>query len=231
MKFDWVAHLPRARVCFFDCDGVIFDSNRFKVDAMLKVLEVYPEPAQEKMLEYWRNNGGASRHAKFQHFFSEIVEVDDPRRATAAAVLEFGKYSALGYREVDPLPEALQLARHLGRERAVVVSGALQDEIQEVFRVKGIDSAFAEVLGSPTKKLDLVRGVLDARRLSGAEALLIGDGALDHRVCLELEIPFVYLARYSEWRGARAALEQEDSRGLGSLWADNWPTLLSSLGL
>ena len=120
----------RARCVFFDCDGVIFDSNRFKLEAMRRALSGHTPGELDAMEAFWRANGGASRFVKFEHFFTHIAPRDD-----------------------------------VGSE------------------------------------------VLAARGCAPNDALLIGDGAMDFRVCRELGMHFVYLAEYSEWLGAEAALE------------------------
>jgi phosphoglycolate phosphatase-like HAD superfamily hydrolase len=226
--------LENSRVCFFDCDGVVFDSNGFKITAMLQVLRDHSEEQRASMCRYWRNNGGMSRNAKFRNFFENIANDcrsdEQVMDAVAAAVAEFGRYSLEGYLQVEPVAEALSLARHVGRERAVIVSGAAESELRDVFRRKHIDGLFAEILGSPTGKLDLVKQVLERRNVMPEEALLIGDGAGDFEVCQTLGLYFVYLDCYSEWEGAKAALT--DARGVaGVRWAKDWPTLLKIFGV
>lgn len=219
--------LGRARRLFLDCDGVIFDSNGFKVRAMLRVLDGYPEALREEMRRYWRDNGGLSRTLKFQHFFENLAKVEHPKAHTEQAVERFGIQSMQGYWGVEPAPEALRLAGYVGRERTSVVSGADQDELRQVFRRKGIHGLFDEILGSPAKKLDLVRDVLHRTGVSPEAALFIGDGARDYAVCRELGIHFVYLDQFSEWDAAREVLSKADNVS----WADDWSSLLEALGV
>ncbi len=219
--------LTKTRCLFLDCDGVIFDSNEFKIRAMHEVLRDFSLEQRQRMDSYWRSNGGLSRHVKFEHFFREIARVDDPAKHCARAVERFGTLSFAGYRQVEPLPEALALARQVGADRCFVVSGADQDELVRVFRLKGIDGLFREVLGSPRSKLELVRGVLAQQEVGPQEALLIGDGARDYAACRELGIQFIYLSAYSEWTGASAQLTHAPMVSC----VDSWPELLLRMGL
>lgn len=219
--------LRAAPLVFLDCDGVIFDSNGFKLDAMARVLSQYPAPLRESMASFWRNNGGMSRHVKFEHFFRELAPSPDWESLTQAAVVRFGEYSLDGYRHVDPLPGALALMQAVGRERLVVVSGADQDELVQVFRFKQLEPLVSEVLGAPTKKLELVQSVLQKRGVRARDALLIGDGARDFEVCQTLRMPFVYLHEYSEWDHAVEVL----SGGSNVSWAHSWDDLLRAAGL
>ena len=85
---------------------------------------------------------------------------------------------------------------------------------------------FASILGSPRTKLELCAGVLAERRCRPSDAILIGDGAMDFRVCQELDIHFVYLSEFSEWAGADAALSGAPGVSVASRWDDLLALLL-----
>ncbi|HEU5076538.1 MAG TPA: HAD hydrolase-like protein [Polyangiaceae bacterium] len=224
---DFRAKLHGAALVFFDCDGVIFDSNGFKQAAMARVIGHYPAPLREAMTAFWRSHGGVSRRVKFGHFFRELVKDPDWEDLTEAAVQRFGEYSLDAFRHVEPLAGALTLMRSVGRERLVVVSGADQKELYQVFRDKQLEPLVSEVLGAPTDKQHLVESVLAARGVHVDEALLIGDGARDFEVCQTLGMHFVYLHEHSEWDGAFEALAQAPNAS----WAKTWDDLLEAAGL
>jgi phosphoglycolate phosphatase-like HAD superfamily hydrolase len=223
-----LAPLFQQAVCiFFDCDGIIYDSNGFKLRAMRHALAGQDERALAEMSDFWRKNGGMSRFAKLQHFFTHIAPHPDVAGQVAAAARRFGETSRAGYDECAPLPAALHAAAVAGAARCHVVSGAAQSELESVFAAHGITSRFASVLGSPTPKLDLVSTVLAAQHCPPERALLIGDGAMDFRVAQALGIHFVYLAQYSEWLGAQEQLAAAEPVSV----AETWPELLSGLGV
>lgn len=224
---DLRAQLRAARLVFLDCDGVIFDSNGFKRAAMARVLSHYPAPLREAMTAFWRGNGGMSRRVKFEYFFRELANSPDWENLTEVAVQRFGVYSLEGFLHVEPLAGALTLMRSVGRDRLVVVSGADQNELRQVFREKQIELLVSEVLGAPIKKLQLVETVLAARGVSVDEALLIGDGARDFEVCRTLGMQFVYLHEHSEWDGAPETLAEASN----ARWAETWAELLFAAGL
>lgn len=230
---DLRTQLQTARLVFLDCDGVIFDSNGFKLAAMARVLSSeggacdYSEPLREAMTAYWRSNGGMSRRLKFAHFFRDLVQSPDWEHLTEVAVQRFGVYSLEGFDHVEPLAGALTLMRAVGRDRLVVVSGADQAELRQVFRQKRLEALISDVLGAPIKKLELVETVLAERGVGVNEALLIGDGARDFEVCQTLGMHFVYLHEHSEWDGAPEVL----ARAPGVSWAATWTDLLVAAGL
>lgn len=227
---DFAHHYRRASCVFFDCDGVIFDSNGFKRHAMRRALLDCDPELVAAMDAYWTRNGGVSRFDKFEHFFTHIAPVhgdSERRQRIAQAVERFGAESLAAYRQVAPDPLALKLAQATGPERCVVVSGAAREELQAVFDREGITRFFSEVLGSPPTKLKLVQWVLGQRQLNAQDCLLIGDGGNDFRVCVELRIPFVYLHQYSEWPDARSEL----SAAPNVLWAEDWRQLTEWFGI
>lgn len=217
----------RAGCIFFDCDGIIYDSNGFKQRAMRYSLAGQDERALQVMSDFWRKNGGMSRFAKLEHFFTQIAPHPDVPGQVAAAAQRFGEYSRAGYDECAPLPAALRAAAAAGAARCHVVSGAAQSELESVFAAHGIAGHFASVLGSPTPKLELVSTVLAARHCPPERALLIGDGAMDFRVAQALGIHFAYLAQYSEWLGAPEQLAAAEPVSV----AETWQELLSGLGV
>lgn len=224
---DLRAKLHAAALVFFDCDGVIFDSNGFKQAAMARVLSHYPAPLRQAMTAFWRSHGGVSRRVKFGHFFRELVKHPDWEELTEAAVQRFGEHSLEAFRHVEPLAGALTLMRFVGCDRLVVVSGADQKELRQVFRDKQLDSLASEVLGAPIDKQRLVESVLAARGVCVDQALLIGDGARDFEVCQALGMHFVYLQEHSEWDGAFEALAGAPDVS----WAETWDDLLHAAGL
>lgn len=210
----------RARCVFFDCDGVIFDSNGFKIEAMRQSLAGFAPDEVAQMEAFWRANGGASRFFKFEHFFRQIAPRADVRGEVQAASDRFGRLSRAAYAGAEPIEAALALARATGAERCHVVSGATEVEIVSVFEAKRIASLFATLQGSPRPKRELVETVLAAHACAPGDALLIGDGALDFRVSQELGLHFVYLAEFSEWTGARDAIRSAPRVSVAETWAE-----------
>ena len=215
----------RAKCLFLDCDGVVFDSNAFKIEAMRRTLADYSAAQVAQMERFWRSNGGVSRFVKFTHFFTHIAPRLDAETAMTAAAARFGQLSRAAYDDVDPVPAALSFARASGAERCHIVSGAAQVELESVFAAKGIADHFASILGSPRTKLELVTGVMAERRCRPSEALLIGDGSMDFHVSQELGMHFIFLAEFSEWTHATSAL----AGAPGVSVAHSWKELLDAL--
>jgi phosphoglycolate phosphatase-like HAD superfamily hydrolase len=205
---------------FLDCDGVIFDSNGFKLEALRYALAGYPEAALREMDSYWSANGGVSRYEKLAHFFGQILKTADVEESVVAAAARFTQFSRRAYAESQPLPQALDFARRTGAGRCFVVSGTDQDELRDVFAQKQLSSLFSEICGSPTSKLAHLQRILEQRGCSAERALFIGDGGGDFDVARRLGMPFVYIDQYSEWRAAKAALSNASGVTICETWSD-----------
>ena len=220
-------HYRMAGCVFLDCDGVIFDSNGFKLEALRRALAGHPQAALDEMERFWSAHGGMGRRTKLEHFFREILRLEPIDEHVLLSLARCGEFSRRAYATQTPIMPALELARHAGRERCFVVSGADQTELRDVFQAKALTSLFGEVCGSPTTKLAHVERILAERRCAPGDALLIGDGAVDFDVCQRLGVPFIYLDQFSEWTAAKSTLMGAPN----VIVCDTWPDILSRLGI
>jgi HAD superfamily hydrolase (TIGR01549 family) len=79
------------------------------------------------------------------------------------------------------VPGAREFAESHHRELPLfVVSGTPQDELRAIVERRGMARYFAEVLGSPAKKEDLLRGLLARHRLEAERTLMVGDSITDY---------------------------------------------------
>lgn len=209
-----------ARCVFLDCDGVIFDSNGFKLEALRHSIAEYPRAAREEMELFWSAHGGMGRRTKLEHFFRNILKLEAIERHVEASLARFGEFSRRAYESASPIASALALARHAGEERCFVVSGADQAELRDVFGAKALTPLFREVCGSPTAKLAHVKRILEERGCPASAALLIGDGAVDFDVCQHLGVPFIYLDEFSEWTAAKSVVSAAENAVACATWSE-----------
>ena len=85
--------LNQYKTVFFDCDGVILQSNHIKTKVFREVLESEDKNIVDKFIAYHKKNGGISRYKKFEHFYKFIKDRDFKNKSTAAVE----KYSSLVY--------------------------------------------------------------------------------------------------------------------------------------
>lgn len=195
------------RVFLFDCDGVLLDSNPAKTAAFREILAGYPAAMVDRFVAEHRAAGGVSRYAKLRRFFTELVPVQDPERAVADAAARYSVASRAALADVPLVPGVTRLLARL-RAPAYVVSGADQGEVRDVLAQRGLDSAFADILGSPTPKEDNVAALAAAGRLT-TPGLFFGDARKDMDVAEAHGLDFVFVSGFSDWAdGSRVCAER-----------------------
>ena len=86
--------LNQYKTVFFDCDGVILQSNHIKTKVFREVLESEDKNIVDKFISYHKKNGGISRYKKFDHFYKFIKKDRDFKKKSMVAV---EKYTSLVY--------------------------------------------------------------------------------------------------------------------------------------
>lgn len=216
-----------ANCVLLDCDGVLFDSNHFKLEVLKKVIDSYPEDSQRAMIDYWRNSGGVTRHVKFRHFFETILGLDNPQTDIDKALTRFSALSRTAYDDHKPVPQAMRLVRAIGPERSYVISGTVQTELREVFDGKGLRDHFADVLGSPQKKHEHIADILYKTNSSPDDAIFIGDGSGDFDACRRTGVHFIFLEQMSEWKEA----DQKLKNATNVTRLRHWDDLLTAVNI
>ena len=86
--------MAKYKCIIFDCDGVMIDSNNFKMNAFRSSLAEYDDLLVEQLLEYNRTHGGIPRAQKFRFFYEHILKVETSEISSLSAVktAQFSQY-------------------------------------------------------------------------------------------------------------------------------------------
>jgi phosphoglycolate phosphatase-like HAD superfamily hydrolase len=187
-------------VYIFDCDGVILDSNKLKIEAM-KVALYECVGAHEKInecLDYFKKNFGSSRFKHINVFVSEILALPIiERKETYDDILQ--RYSAQCkklYLKAELTPGVLDFIESLMGKK-YIASGSEQSELIDVFKERGLDIYFEKILGSPEPKVNLVSVIL---KETSCNAVMFGDAISDMKAALDNSIDFIAYLPYSNVR-------------------------------
>jgi len=177
----------------FDCDGVILDSNQLKIVAMRNAVESYEFDALlvNRCVEYFKNNFGKSRFHHIDMFVNDILKVDaafTEEVKTKLLSLYSSQCRAL-YMTAEITDGFVDLITAL-KGNKFVASGSEQGELREVFKERGLDQYFDGIFGSPEKKVNHVKAIIDANKLS--KAIMFGDAVSDLEAARDNEIDFVF---------------------------------------
>ncbi len=198
-------------VIVFDCDGVIFDSNQLKIEAMERALKqcCAARPALvAACVEYFAANFGKSRYHHVQHFVDNILAVEGQQRQALhdAILAAYSSQCFALYLSAAITPGLLDLIEFSNAIK-YVASGSDQEELQRVFSARGIDHYFAGIMGSPAKKSELV-GAISANH-EGARMLMIGDAVSDWQAAAAHGVDFLFYAPLSNVASTMLGLSEQ----------------------
>ena len=198
--------LRDADVWYFDCDGVLLDSNAAKTEAFRRAAAPYGAEIAERLVTYHLATGGVSRQVKAQYLFDELLgrppEPEELERffdLFAAAAQDGLRAAALDESAVELLTEL----RSAGR-RAYVVTGGSQVEVRNEFERRGIAHLFDGIHGNPRPKHAIVAALVE--EIPKARGVFVGDGSLDAQVAEHFGLQFVFVRHWTEWADAEASL-------------------------
>jgi phosphoglycolate phosphatase-like HAD superfamily hydrolase len=189
--------LRRYRRWFFDCDGVLLDSNGVKTDAFRALAQPWGEERASALVAYHQQTGGVSRFVKVRTFVEELLGRRGDEGLVEALLTRYGELVRERLFVAPVTPGTKELLASLPKEAlAFVVSGGLEVEVQEALTRKGLASYFAGVYGSPRTKDELVEMI--GREHGTADGVFFGDAAYDAEVAERFGLEFVFVSRFSE---------------------------------
>lgn len=192
--------LSKYKTWFFDCDGVLLDSNQLKSESFYEVALPYGEEYAQALVELNKQLGGVTRFEKFRHFFENILGKRSFEKELENALK---KFSALVCEKLITCPETSGVRVFLDslptNTKKYVVSGGAQSEIQFVFKQRGFDAYFNGIYGSPNSK-----EVIMSSRIKSPDmeypAVFIGDSRYDYEVAKRFNLDFIFMTKYTEFK-------------------------------
>ncbi len=186
-------------VIIFDCDGVIFDSNKLKIDAMEQTLKNLSnnQKAISDSVDYFRNNFGKSRFHHIDVFISDFFELNesDVESFRENVLYTYSKYCQSLYLQSTITPGVIDLLSCSSDKKLYVASGSEQQELREVFKKRGLEHYFVEILGSPISKAQNIENII--KDTPSMRHVMIGDAVSDFESSTKNNIDFIYFAPLS----------------------------------
>jgi len=194
--------ISRYATLIFDCDGVIFDSNKVKTDAFYNAALPYGASAAEALMEYHAKHGGISRYVKFEYFLKNIVKTKIEKTKLDILLDDYACEVLEGLLSCQISPGINKL-RRITQSKWLVVSGGDQNEIRNVFARRNLVENFnGGIFGSPETKDTIFSRELRSNNIK-LPALYIGDSKYDYQAAKAANIDFVFAydwTEVSDWR-------------------------------
>ena len=172
--------LYRYDAIVFDFDGTLVNSNEIKTRAFGELYKEHGENIVRQIISYNKEHEGVSRFVKFRYWQEDLLGQPYTK--------EIGKnlsrnYSQLVFDEVVQAPYvegALEfLKKHYQHIPLFVASGTPEPELREIIKHRSIPHFFQGVYGSPATKTEILQGILEKRKLSPEQVLMVGDALTD----------------------------------------------------
>lgn len=182
-------------VYIFDCDGVILDANRLKIDAMRASLSMFSTIEVDRCLDYFSKNFGKSRYHHVDFFLTEILSVEESsyQHFYDEILHSYSSSCRELYIEAEICEGVLDFLSVINAP-CYVASGSDQDELRHIFKVKGIYDYFFDIFGSPETKSNNIKNIVNN---SSGKALMIGDSPSDFYAAKDNEVEFLFYSPYS----------------------------------
>jgi len=192
--------LSKYKTWFFDCDGVLLDSNQLKSESFYEVALPYGKENAQALVECNKRLGGVTRFEKFRYFFETILEKKSFEKELEKALHNF---STLVCKKLISCPETFGVRDFLNsvptNARKYVVSGGAQSEIRYVFKQRGLDIYFNGIYGCPESKEVIMSNILKLPDMK-YPAVFIGDSRYDYEIAMRFNLDFFFMTRYTEFK-------------------------------
>ena len=188
------------KAIIFDFDGVIAESNDIKTDAFARLFEEEGNDVVSKVVDHHLKNMGVSRYDKFRYIYKYILEKplsDDRFNTLCRRFSELVMDGVVAAPFVKGAKEFLE--RHRSDYRFFVVSATPKEEINIIVNRKKMKSFFSGVYGSPDKKTDVAKEILEKENVSPADALYVGDAMSDYKAARDNRVNFVARINNNEY--------------------------------
>ncbi|MCX7628278.1 MAG: HAD hydrolase-like protein [Methylophilaceae bacterium] len=188
----------RYRSLVFDCDGVILDSNTVRAQAFYNAALPYGQQHAQALRDYHIAHGGVSRYVKFEVLLRDMVGVAVTEEAMRALLLAFTNEARAGLTRCAIAPGLSKLRAATPQANWILVSGADQQELRELFAQRGIAHYFdGGIFGSPSNKEEIL-----AREQANGNlkmpAVFFGDSRYDHQAAKGAGLDFIFVSRWTD---------------------------------
>ena len=200
--------MKKYKSIIFDCDGVILNSNKIKTESFKKILENFDTRAIQEFIDYHENNGGLSRYIKLDYFLSTILpkysEITENKDDMLLYLLQgYGNVCKKSLINSEVAKNLEKLKSITNRIPWTIVSGGDQKELRDVFTKKNLASYFkGGIFGSPDKKIDIIQRE-EKYGLINYPAIFLGDSKLDYLVAKNLNIDFLFVTQWTDFKEHR----------------------------
>ncbi len=203
----------------FDCDGVIFNSNKTKVNAYFEVAKRMggTDAQAQALVDHHVAKGSFPRNGKIEYYFQHILKQPLTPELMQQYLHTFDEILDVALLECEVATGIDELKNATPQARWMLLSGGDQAELRRVFPKRNLAHLFeAGIFGGPDKKEEVL-----AREKGNGNiqfpALFVGDSKYDFQAATGAGLDFVFLSDWTEVRDWQAYCELNQISVLGNI--------------
>ncbi len=190
---------------FFDFDGVIVDSNKFKEDAISESIRQINNNDYDasKAILFFNQNAGIGREKKLLKFFSKEI-VDQILSKYSEKCLEFFSQAKPTEGFIDFIK---LIKKYYPNVNIFILSGGKSSEIKNFLELNNINVFFDKILGDNiSKKEHLVN------EKASIKDLFFGDSRGDMKTAKNHPLGFILVKKFSSKLSRPNLIEEKDAK-------------------
>ncbi|MFM9912347.1 MAG: HAD family hydrolase [Methylophilaceae bacterium] len=197
-------NLKKYKSLVFDCDGVVLDSNKVRVDAFYNCALPYGVEYAEALAAYHVLHGGVSRYVKFEVLLRDMLGLPVTQEAMDALLLQFTTEATQGLLKCDIAPGLKALREATPHANWILASGADERELRDVFAQRGLAKWFdGGIFGSPLNKDQILERELASGNCK-RPGVFFGDSRYDVEASQRAGLDSVFLTQWTDMQGWQA---------------------------
>lgn len=193
-------NIQQYKTIVFDCDGVVLNSNKTKVNAYFEVAKLNggSDEQAQALVDHHVKLGSFPRNGKIEYYLKEIVKQPVTEEAMQRYMDTFECILDKTLMACEVAPGLPALKAETSQARWMLLSGGDQKELRRIFARRDLARLFeAGIFGGPDKKDE----VLAREKANGNiqfPALFIGDSKYDYEASTRAGLDFVFLSDWTE---------------------------------
>ncbi len=182
---------------FFDCDGVVLNSNHIKTKTFYDVALKYGRDKAEELVNFHIANGGISRYAKFKYFLENITKCYSELEYLEL-INEYGELLKESLTKAEISEGIFDLKKVFPNTLNAIISGSDEEELKWLFNKKKISNIFNNgIFGSPKSKLDIFNKLFSEFK-GNEKTVFFGDSKYDYLVSTKYKMDFIFISEWTE---------------------------------
>jgi len=184
----------------FDCDGVLLNSNKTKVQAYYDVAKAMggTDKQAQAFVDYHIAQGSFPRNGKIKYYLEHIVQEEETPALMRRYLNTFDEILAESLMQCELAEGLVELKTHTSQAKWMVLSGGDQVGLRDIFERRDLRQYFeCGIFGGPEIKEDVL-----AREKASANiqfpALFVGDSKYDHQASTSAGLDFIFLSDWTE---------------------------------